>query len=203
MNCTFCGKEISKKGKTHLLFCKKNPERKDRSGPKNPMFGKIGSNRFEKARKNGRVCEVSEDTKNKIRKNATGRVLSVEEKEKISKSMRKYFTDNPDKVPYRIYHSSKESYAEKTFRILLEKNGIEGWIQEYPVSIYQMDFAFIKNKIDVEIDGNTHLLENVKKIDDRRDLYMESIGWRVIRFKASDLKKDPYKILEILKKELE
>lgn len=123
---------------------------------------------------------------------------SDETKRKISESRIKYLVENPDKVPYRLNHSSKESFAEKTFRILLEQNEIFGWTQEHPISIYQLDFAFIEKKIDIEIDGNTHLIEKVKEIDKRRDLYMKEKGWKVLRIKAVDLKKNPLKCLELV-----
>jgi very-short-patch-repair endonuclease len=41
--------------------------------------------------------------------------------------------------------------------------------KEYRNSIYEYDFAWLKEKIDVEIDGGTHKTEKVKKIDSRKD----------------------------------
>lgn len=200
MKCKFCGKILSKKGASHQLFCKENPYRKDRSGEKNPMFGKThqASNHFIKAKESGEKIFHSLETKEKLRERASKRRLTEEEKKKISEARKKYLLENPDKVPYRLNHSSKESYAELTFRNLLEKNEISGWTQEYPMSIYQLDFAFVEKKIDVEIDGNTHLAENVKEIDKKRDLYVKDQGWKVLRIKASDLKRDPQKCLESL-----
>lgn len=115
---------------------------------------------------------------------------SEETKKKISKARLKYLNDNPDKVPYLINHSSKQSYPEKVFQNALISSGITGWFYNYRVGIYQYDFAFPDLKIDVEIDGSTHETPKVKKIDKRRDSFSKSNGWTVIRFTAKQVKAD-------------
>ena len=45
-------------------------------------------------------------------------------------------------------------------------------------------------KLDVEIDGGTHKLEKVIKIDKRRDEFSIKNGWTVIRFEAKQVKND-------------
>lgn len=122
-----------------------------------------------------------------------------ETKKKISQSRTKYLLDNPDKVPYRLNHSSKESYPEMIFRNALESSGIIGWKQHFQNSIYEYDFAFPEKKIDIEIDGSTHKLERVRQIDERRDLWSKSQGWIVIRFDAQTVKKDVVSCINILK----
>jgi very-short-patch-repair endonuclease len=97
---------------------------------------------------------------------------------------------NPDKVPYLINHSSKESYPEKLFREGLTRENLTGWTQSFRISLYEYDFAFLGQKIDVEIDGSTHLQEKVKKIDKKRDEFSRSHGWKVIRFTAKEVKED-------------
>ena len=111
-------------------------------------------------------------------------------KDKISKARIKYLTDNPDKVPYLINHSSKKSYPETIFEQALISSGITGWVYAYQNGIYEYDFAWPKQKIDVEIDGSTHNLPKVQKIDARRDKFSTDNGWIVIRFSADRVKKD-------------
>lgn len=115
---------------------------------------------------------------------------SEETKRKISNIRIAYLTANPDKVPYKINHSSKKSWPEQVFENALIASGIDGWQYAYQNGIYEYDFAFIYKKIDVEIDGGTHKSEKVKKIDKRRDEFSKSQGWKVIRFEASRVKKD-------------
>lgn len=118
----------------------------------------------------------------------SGNILSDSHKESISHGMKRYFKNNPNEIPYRKYHYSRgRSYPEKRFATALTENKIGGWLQEYQNSIYTYDFAFIKEKINVEIDGKTHLLSHVKKIDERRDEYSKSNGWKVIRFTAKQV----------------
>ena len=77
--------------------------------------------------------------------------------------------------------------------------GITGWVSRYRHSIYEYDFAWIKEKIDVEIDGSTHKTEKVKKIDSRRDEFSRQNGWLVVRFEAERVKKDVIGCLNELK----
>jgi len=125
-----------------------------------------------------------------------------EAKRKISVIRTAYLKLHPEKVPYRLNHSSKRSIPELIFEKALKEYGLTNFEPEKPMSIYQFDFAFPEERIDVEIDGKLHLTDNVKRIDERRDKWTESIGWRVIRFTASDVCKDVNvclnKLLEIM-----
>ena len=127
------------------------------------------------------------------------KTLSPETRDKISKSRIKYLMNNPDKVPYLINHSSKKSYPEQLFENALISSEITGWEYAFRNGIYEYDFAFPEKKIDVEIDGGTHLSEKVKKIDERRDIFSKSQGWTVLRFTADEVKKDIIKCINILK----
>ena len=125
-----------------------------------------------------------------------------EAKRKISARRTAYLKLHPEKVPYRLNHSSKRSIPELIFEKALKEYGLTNFEPEKPMSIYQFDFAFPEERIDVEIDGKLHLTDSVKSIDERRDKWTESIGWRVIRFTASEVCKDVNvclnKLLEIM-----
>lgn len=124
---------------------------------------------------------------------------SQETKDKISRARIKYLTENPDKVPYLINHSSKKSYPEIIFENALISSGVTGWVYHYQNGIYQYDFAWLEKKINVEIDGSTHNLAKVQKIDSRRDNFSIDNGWVVIRFSADRVKKDVIGCLNELK----
>ena len=113
--------------------------------------------------------------------------IPQEIRNKISNSRIKFLKENPDKVPYIINHSSKMSYPEKIFMDALVKENIKGWEYNYRNGIYMYDFAFTEIKLDVEIDGSTHLTDKVKLIDKRRDEFSINKGWRVIRFTAKEI----------------
>lgn len=125
-----------------------------------------------------------------------------ETKQKISQIRLNFLEKNPDKVPYLTNHSSKKSYPEQIFENALISSNLTGWKYSYRNGIYQYDFAFPEIKLDVEIDGNTHLTEKVKLIDSRRDEWSKSQGWTVLRFTAIRVKTDVVECIEELKKQI-
>lgn len=62
---------------------------------------------------------------------------------------------------------------------------------------HEIDFAFINDKIAVEIDGNSHDKRR-RPIDERKDRYLTNKGWRVIRITNTKLKFRENDVLEIL-----
>ena len=114
---------------------------------------------------------MSKSTKGKV-----GRKHTENEKLKISNSRKKYLNENPEKVPYLINHSSKESYPEKYFKELFIKENIP-LKYHLQISKYELDFYNEDLKIDVEIDGDQHYLDaRIFNSDRDRDLYMNSLG---------------------------
>jgi len=122
-----------------------------------------------------------------------------ETKKKLSKIQTEFLLKHPKRVPYRMAHSSKQSYPEKVFEDALKRHGIAGWEMAYPMSIYEYDFAFVDKKVDVEVDGGTHTQPNVIKIDKRRDDWSKSNGWKVIRFSAKRVKENVDECINELK----
>jgi len=155
-----------------------------------------------KAKKRGELITRTKSDACKLFAKNNPRTLTDETKRKISESRLKYLNEHPDKVPYLLNHSSKISYPEKIFMDALIRHKIEGWRYGYQFGIYCFDFAFIELKIDVEIDGGTHLTDKVKRIDERRDLYSKDKGWTVIRFTAKDVKNDVDKCILKLKEQI-
>lgn len=131
------------------------------------------------------------------------KAFSEQVRQKISQSRLKYLNEHPETLPYRLYHSSKKSYVEELFKKALIENNIHGWESRYRVGIYEYDIAFIKERIDVEIDGKTHELEIVKNKDKKRDDWSRQNGWKVIRFTASEVKNKLPDCLLVLKDFLE
>jgi len=54
--------------------------------------------------------------------------------------------------------------------------------RQHPIAIYIADFYCHSKKIVIELDGSIHNLPEVKKNDEERQHYMESLGIRVLRF---------------------
>lgn len=117
------------------------------------------------------------------------RTHSEETRNKISKSRQKFLTENPNMVPYKLNHKSNgESYPERYFREWLQKENIS-FEQEYKFKLYSFDFL-INGKIDLEIDGDQHILdEKIKEHDKKRDKITINNGYLVKRILWSEYKR--------------
>ena len=61
--------------------------------------------------------------------------------------------------------------------------------RQHPIGPYFADFACVSQKLVVEIDGEHHAYQ--VEADARRTAFMESLGWRVIRFWANEVVANP------------
>lgn len=197
IKCEFCNKEYISKRKVdsvrslrkHIKHCLLNP---DRVGYKCQYCEYVDDNR---ARLGGHVIgclynpKYEEIKLSKIKCGKIGRPHSQETKDKISLIRKKYLLENPDKVPYLLNHSSKESYPETYFTELFEKENVNV-VKHYRIGLYQLDFCILDKKIDIEIDGNQHYTDpKIVESDIRRTSYLESKGWDVIRINWSEYNK--------------
>ena len=83
--------------------------------------------------------------------------------------------------------------------VLKEQFDIAGldYEQQFPIDYYIPDFAFVKQKLVVECDGDYwHNLPKQKAKDRRKNGYYKLKGWRVIRFWEHEINKNPEKCLE-------
>lgn len=181
--CKFCGSE-RKNGnslRNHERLCKENPNRQISALMKYDGRGHKGHNQYTKARDLGLPKpEMSVETKKKISESRLGQKNSAkrpEVRKKISESVKRWCAEHPNEVPYRKYHSSKESYPERYFREVLENFKIN-FSQEYSVSRYSLDFAFPEKKLYFEVDGKQH--ENMKEHDAIRTKFLEENGWKLL-----------------------
>lgn len=186
MECSFCSKSCltASSHRNHERCCPSNPNRNYKNG----MIGKKGSNQYIKARKLGLPDPVlSEETRKKLGIAGANKKLTDQQKERLSEIKRDFLKKNPEKVPYRLNHSSKgPSYPEKYWGDILLNNGIN-FTPEHPIGPYQLDFAILNKKIDLEIDGEQHYVDpRIVKSDIRREEYLKSFGWRIIRIRWKD-----------------
>lgn len=142
-----------------------------------------------------RVLKFSQILKNEYRSGRLkpsnlGKRHTKEQNKKISESMKKYYSEHTELSPYKLHHSSKESYPEKYFNKLLINEGIINFKREFPIKRYSLDFAFENNKIDLEIDGSQHYTDSrIVQHDIERTQNLEKEGWKVIRVRWDEWKK--------------
>jgi very-short-patch-repair endonuclease len=166
--CPYCGVSF----RTRRLLQEHNKQK---------HFGEGHKNQFIKAKLLGQdTPEVSEETKRKIGEKSKGRFHTEEQKKKISEARKKYLNEHPDKVPFKLNHSSKESYPEKYFREWLQKENI--FVErEFQVGLYTLDFAWPEKKIYLEVDGSQHHLSWMIKHDEERTKKLSELGWVCIQ----------------------
>ena len=194
--CQFCGKECKNKNSlcNHERLCNQNPNKQiinSIEGFNNK--GRVAWNKGLTKENNSSVKQQSETLKKKYESGEAnpffkGKIHSEETKNKISLSMQKYLEQNPNRVPYILNHSSKESYPETYFKELFLKENIQ-YIYHFRVNKYELDFAVPSLNLDIEIDGDQHYLDNkIIDSDVRRDKYLSDLGWKVFRIKWSSWK---------------
>jgi very-short-patch-repair endonuclease len=58
---------------------------------------------------------------------------------------------------------------------------------QHPISPYIVDFAVVKLKLAIELDGATHSTADEREHDERRRRSLEARGWTVLRFWNSEV----------------
>lgn len=142
-----------------------------------------------------------------ITESSRNRRHTDETKKRISEIRKKYLLENPDKVPYKLNHSSKESYPEKYFTELFLKEGLDV-NKSLQIGLYELDFCIPDKKIDIEIDGSQHYYdEKIVESDIRRTNFLKENGWDVRvnwaeykRLKIVDREKYISKLIKKIKK---
>lgn len=198
LTCKYCGSERKNKNSLaqHEIRCKNNPNRirykqADLKGVNNPHYGKKGGNQYTKAKELGiDPPSMSKSGRENIASQNKTRRVSQETKDKLSKSRKKFLNENPDKVPYLVNHYSKGmSYPERYFKDIFDSLSLK-YEQEYRIGLYSLDFAILDSKVDIEIDGEQHYIDNrIVESDIRRNKYLEELGWTIIRIRWSEYQK--------------
>ncbi|MCC6371590.1 MAG: DUF559 domain-containing protein [Bacteroidia bacterium] len=75
--------------------------------------------------------------------------------------------------------------------------------RQRPVLNYIADFMCKEFKLIIEVDGYTHLLEEVIKNDIIRQQNLEAAGFKVIRFKDEEVLKEMGRVKDVIAKTLE
>ncbi len=73
--------------------------------------------------------------------------------------------------------------------------------RQHIIDIYIPDFVALTVKLIVEVDGKIHLKRKVE--DAERTRYLESLGYKVIRFRNDEVKNDLEKVVINIKKHIE
>ena len=124
---------------------------------------------------------------------SSGRISSLETKQKISKSMKQRFKLNPKVKPFGGCRGKMSSYeywfCQKVVKQynLAQKYDIINEYYQYP---YFLDFAFLNIKVDVQIDGQFHQNQDMVLSDQMRQKQLISRGWIVYHISYKDIKQN-------------
>jgi very-short-patch-repair endonuclease len=146
----------------------------------------------------GKTRSLSESIKLAHKKYSESFKHTDETKKKMREKRLAWMKANPEKTAWRLKNMS---YPEKCFQKILEDNGLDKKYliyREYSVFPYFIDFAFVNEKIAVEIDGSQHLKEDRKKRDEEKDKLLISNGWKVLRIAAIEVIRDGTKALNAI-----
>jgi len=90
------------------------------------------------------------------------------------------------------YLRNNMTKQERIMWILLRKRRFHNYrfLRQYPIGRYIVDFVCLEKKIVIEIDGLQHNEEEQVKYDDKRTKYLESKGYKVLRYWNSDIDKN-------------
>lgn len=72
--------------------------------------------------------------------------------------------------------------------------------RQYSIGNYVVDFCCEQAKVVVELDGWTHDSEKTKLKDKNKQVYLESLGYKVLRFTNEQVYGDVEKVLDEIKK---
>lgn len=106
--------------------------------------------------------------------------------------------ENPEQTAWR---KKNMSYPEKVFKDTVYDLGLNNKFlieREYSVFPYFIDYAFINEKVAVEIDGEQHNLPERKINDKKKDELLINHGWRVYRITAKKMIDEPKKVMKNL-----
>jgi len=67
--------------------------------------------------------------------------------------------------------------------------------RQYPIGPFFVDFACTKQRVIIEADGGQH---SDSKTDDRRTAWLESRGWRVLRFWNNEILRNPEGVIDAI-----
>lgn len=200
--CPHCGKEYTKYGIGNHIWRKHtedgqkfDPNEGYQNGTRKVWNKGLTKETDERVRKCGETFHKR--FKSGEIKSCKNRKLSEETKKKISDSRKNFLLDHPEKVPYKLNHSSKQSYPEKFFEKFLIDHNIKYEKEKYACG-YWMDFCF-NEKYYIEIDGEQHYLPKsiehdkirTEKLSENGYILLQRVRWKIFQ-KLDKISKEEY-----------
>jgi very-short-patch-repair endonuclease len=96
----------------------------------------------------------------------------------------------------------KMTDAERRLWSALRDRALSGYKfrRQHPIGLYIVDFACVEHMLAIEADGGQHA-DN--RYDERRTAWLESQGWRVVRFWNNEVLTNIEGVVEMILRRLE
>lgn len=200
--CPHCGKEYAKNGIGNHIWRKHteegqkfDPNKGYQKGSRKAWNKGLTKETDERVRKCGETFHKR--FKSGEIKSWKNKKHSEETKKKISESRKNFLLNHPEKVPYKLNHSSKQSYPEKFFEKFLIDHNIKYEKEKYACG-YWMDFCF-NEKYYIEIDGEQHYLPKsiehdkirTEKLAENGYILLQRVRWKFFK-KLDKISKEEY-----------
>ena len=103
---------------------------------------------------------------------------------------------------FRSSLRSKSTSAEVELWKLLKSRKLEGrkFRRQHSIGNYIVDFCCPSENLIIELDGNTHGDYNQIEKDRKRDIYLEELGFTVLRFENRFVFQEPEFVLNEIRK---
>jgi very-short-patch-repair endonuclease len=72
--------------------------------------------------------------------------------------------------------------------------------RQHSIGPYVVDFYCPKAKLIVELDGNHHADPEIKKYDSERTVFLESLGFKVVRFWNNEVTNDMRSVIDSIRR---
>ena len=110
-----------------------------------------------------------------------GHKMTEEQRKRCSEARKRTIAKNGG-IWWSSRSKCKRSYAEEwILKIIQNEVQDQDFVEEYHLNRWFMDFAWPKKQIYIEVDGSQHEWPERKMMDQQKDEYYKSIGWKVLR----------------------
>ena len=108
---------------------------------------------------------------------------------------------NPTLVKFSRQLRKDQTPWEKKLWMHLKGRKFSGvkFRRQSPLGKYIYDFSSFEKKIIIELDGSGHAEENVMAKDKDKQDYVQSLGYKVLRFNNNDVQDNLEGVLEVIR----
>lgn len=123
-----------------------------------------------------------------------GKHHTEEQKEKWSKAqteklLQEYREGKRVSAFKTLGHFKQSSKLELMVKEILDPLGFtHNFLIPFQKGSYAIDFAFVDKKFGIEIDSKLHDNSKYKDRDQRKDEYLQSLGWKIVRISVRNIK---------------